>query len=255
MKISLLQTDIRWESPALNREMASTMIDNAAPADLYVLPEMFTTGFATNPAAAAEADLSTPQWMSAVAKRKGAAIAGSVAVAQQGRFYNRFYFATPDGQVAQYDKKHLFTMGGEHERYTAGTERIIIEYMGLRIMPLVCYDLRFPVWSRAAGEVDLIIYVASWPAPRVAAWDTLLRARAIENQCYVAGVNRVGDDTGNHYNGHSALIDFLGATLAGQPTEEEGSEAVLTGEISREAADAFRTKFPAWADADKFELI
>jgi predicted amidohydrolase len=233
---------------------------------------MFTTGYIPTPKGVAEQTPGpTLEWMRRTAARKGAAVAGSVAVGEGGRYYNRFYFVLPDGTYHTYDKKHLFTMGGEKERFSAGDGRMIFQYAGFRIMPLVCYDLRFPVWSRAAGQVDLILCVASWPTPRIGAWDTLLKARAIENQCYVAGVNRVGDDPYNNYNGHSAVIDFQGNPLAGwglpiaEATEDgqaqpapgtvEGREAVITAGLSIKALDTFRAKFPAWVDADKFKLL
>lgn len=253
MKISLLQADLRWEEAAMNRELFASMIDNAPAADLFVLPEMFATGFVTRPEDVAETDgQPTLEWMRRMAARKGAAVAGSVAVADGGRFFNRFFFVKPDGGTEVYDKRHLFAMGGESGHYTAGDRRVILEYMGFRIMPLVCYDLRFPVWSRSAGECDLILYAANWPSARIGAWDALLRARAIENQCFVAGVNRVGADPYNSYDGHSAVIDYLGNEIA---SAGEGREAVVTAELPMEALEAFRTKFPAWMDRDKFTII
>jgi predicted amidohydrolase len=238
----------------VNRELFSSMIQGAGRTDIFLLPEMFTTGFIHEPAGIAES-VSGPtlEWMRETALATDAAVAGSVAVEDNGRFFNRFYFVSPDGAFRFYDKRHLFTMGGEKERFSAGSERLIFQYKGFRIMPLVCYDLRFPVFSRAAGQVDLMLYTASWPAPRIAAWDTLLRARAIENQCYVAAANRVGEDPFNNYNGHSAVIDHYGNTLAGSPDDDQG-EAVIRAEISREDLDAFRAKVPAWMDADRFRL-
>ncbi len=252
MKLSLLQFAPEWEAHQKNRQRLEAMLDGAPSSDVYLLPEMFTTGFVTEPEGVAEqADTITLEWMRQMAARKGAAVAGSVAVREEDRFFNRFYFVEPGGLYRAYDKRHLFTMGGETSHYTPGRDRLVFEYMGFRIMPLICYDLRFPVWSRAAGRVDLMLYVASWPTPRVAAWDTLLRARAIENQCYVAGVNRVGNDPYNEYCGHSAVIDYLGGTLA---DGNDGLERAVTADISREPLDAFRQKFPAYLDADQFEL-
>ena len=181
------------------------------------------------------------------AKEIGAAIAGSVAVEVKGRFYNRFYFVKPDGEVASYDKKHLFTYGGEHLQFTAGDVRRVVEWRGVRILLEVCYDLRFPVWARNREDYDMILYVASWPTPRIAAWSALLVARAIENQCYVAGVNRVGKDPTCEYNGASVVIDPYGRAI----TEcASGEECEATAEIDMEALEAFREKFPVLKDAD-----
>ena len=248
MKLTILQRDIEWASPALNVERADEAIDRNLGADLYVLPEMFSTGFCTHPEGVAESsDSDTLKWMKRKAAETNAAIAGSVAVEEQGRYYNRFYFVKPDGEVAYYDKKHLFTYGGEHLRYTAGQERVIVEWRGVRILLEVCYDLRFPVWARNRGDYDMILYVASWPTPRVGAWSALLVARAIENQCYVAGVNRVGKDLTCEYSGGSVIIDPYGRTLA---TCADNSECEATAEIDMEALEAFREKFPVLKDAD-----
>lgn len=253
MKVTLLQTDIRWKDPAANRRRAEELIGIAPQADLIVLPEMFTTGFCTDPAGAAEpADGETLTWMRSVASARNAAVAGSVAISQDDRYYNRFYFVKPDGSYADYDKRHLFSFAGEDQRYTAGQERVVVEHAGFRILLQVCYDLRFPVFSRNRGDYDLILYVANWPSVRISAWNTLLRARAIENQCYVAGVNRTGDDPALNYNGSSALIDFLGETVvAATPDREEA----VCGEADRKALEAFRGKFPALRDADSFTLL
>ena len=177
--------------------------------------------------------------------------AGSVTVEAEGRYYNRFYFVRPDGTYEYYDKHHLFTYGGEHLEFAGGERRVVVEFRGWRILLQVCYDLRFPVWARNRGDYDMILYVASWPSSRVGAWSALLRARAIENLSYVVGVNRVGDDPSCHYNGASALIDYLGTTLAELPADKAG---VLRGEATKEALEAFCAKFPALRDADSFEL-
>ncbi|MDR2936541.1 MAG: amidohydrolase [Rikenellaceae bacterium] len=258
MKLSLLQTDLAWESPADNLEHHEELIEKADSSDLFVLPEMFSTGFVTDPQNVAEAvdeetgEGATFAWMQKVAAQKGAALAGSVAVNEGGNFYNRFYFVQPDGISYQYDKRHLFSMGGENKAYTRGGQQVMIQYLDFRIMPLVCYDLRFPVWSRSRGDCDLILYVASWPPSRIGAWDVLLRARAIENQCYVAGVNRVGNDPCHEgYSGHSVLVDYLGQPVV---AAREGREEVVDGYIEREPLDEFRKKFPAFLDADKFDF-
>ena len=251
MKISLLQTDIRWKDPRANRRRAEELISDLPAADLIVLPEMFTTGFCTDPTETAEpADSETLAWMRSVAAARNAAVGGSVATEADGRYYNRFYFVKPDGSYATYDKRHLFSFAGEDKRYTAGTERVVVEHCGFRILLQVCYDLRFPVWCRCRSDYDAILCVASWPAPRREVWRTLLRARAIENQCYVVGVNRTGDDPWNHYAGDSAVVDFKGTPLC----EADASEGVFTARLDREALDRFRTKFPAWRDADDFLL-
>ncbi len=248
MRVTILQRDILWGDPAGNVERADAAIRASAGSDLYILPEMFSTGFCTQPEGMAETDDSdTLHWMLRTAKERGCAIAGSVAVEKNGRFYNRFYFVHPDGKVDQYDKKHLFTYGGEHKRFTAGEERVVVSFRGVRILLEVCYDLRFPVWSRNRGDYDMIIYVASWPTPRVEAWSALLVARAIENQCYVAGVNRVGTDPACEYCGGSVIIDPYGKTIA---SCERNKEEAASAEIDMAELEAFRERFPVLKDAD-----
>ena len=248
MKITILQRDIVWADPTQNVQRADEAIDGNPGSDLYVLPEMFSTGFCTQPEGIAEpAENRTVSWMKAKASQTGAAIAGSIAVHEDDRYYNRFHFVTPDGNITTYDKKHLFTFGGEHNRFTAGSERVIVAYKGFRILLEICYDLRFPVWSRNRGDYDMIIYVASWPTPRVEAWKALLTARAIENQCYVAGVNRVGTDPGNEYCGGSRVIDPYGKVIA---SCEDGKEMEAWAEVDLNVLEAFRAKFPVLDDAD-----
>lgn len=248
MKISILQLDLVWENPQENLRKADAAIASAPGADLYVLPEMFPTGFCTVPDGVAEPEGGLVlQWMKDKAAGTDAALAGSVAVRHEGRYYNRFYFVTPDGSVTWYDKKHLFTYGGEHERFTAGDKRVVIEFRGVRIMLLVCYDLRFPIWSRNRGDYDMILYVASWPVTRMNAWKSLLVARAIENQCYVAGVNRVGADPSNEYGGGSMVIDPYGKMIA---SCEDGVECSASAEIDIPMLEAFREKFPVLNDSD-----
>lgn len=248
MKLTILQRNIEWANPAMNVKRADEAIDRNPGADLYVLPEMFSTGFCTHPEGIAESTESdTLQWMKDKASSTGAAIAGSIAVTKDGKYYNRFYFVKPDGSEAHYDKKHLFTFGGEHERFTAGDKRVVVEYKGVRILLEVCYDLRFPVWSRNRGDYDMILYVASWPTVRVAAWKSLLVARAIENQCYVAGVNRVGTDPSNEYSGGSMVIDPYGKIIA---SCEDGVEMSASAEIDMDMLEAFRAKFPVLNDSD-----
>ena len=253
MKIALLQSDIEWAMPCRNRFGAEAMIASAPGCDLYVLPEMFSTGFCTSPEGVAEPEpCDSLKWMKDNAEMFSAAIAGSVAVEENGRFFNRFYFVTPDGNAVYYDKRHLFTYGGEHLKFTAGNERKIVEYKGVRILLQVCYDLRFPVWSRNRGDYDLALYVASWPETRADAWRQLLKARAIENQCFVAGVNRIGTDPSNSYCGGTMLIDPFGKVVA---ECADGVESVAVAEISMEELAAFRLKFPVLDDADDFELV
>ena len=248
MRVTILQRDIAWASPELNIKRIDEAIESNASADLYVLPEMFSTGFCTEPRGIAEcADGGSLAWMKRKAKAIDAAIAGSVAVEEDGSFYNRFYFVKPDGEVTAYDKHHLFTYGGEHLRFTPGRERKVVEFRGVRIMLQICYDLRFPVWVRNRGDYDMILYVASWPTPRINAWSSLLVARAIENQCYVVGVNRVGEDPSCQYCGGSVVIDPYGKHIA---SCEDGREMEASAEIDMEALRAFREKFPVLLDAD-----
>lgn len=249
MRISLLQSDVAWADVEENIRRADRLIDAHAGAELYVLPEMFSTGFATDPQGIAEpAEGPALSWMKQKAAATGAAMAGSVATAADGRFFNRFYFVKPSGEVVSYDKRHLFSYAGEHERYSRGEERVVVEWLGVRILLQVCYDLRFPVFSRNRGDYDLVLYVASWPQSRRRVWDVLLRARALENQCYVAGVNRVGDDPQCHYDGGTVLINAYGRDLA---TCQDEEACVCSGEIDIEALRAFRKKFPVLQDADQ----
>ena len=248
MRITILQRDIEWATPEVNRQRADEAIDRNPHSDVYVLPEMFSTGFCTSPEGIAESvDSPTLHWMKAKAVQTNAAIAGSVAVKDGDRFYNRLYFVRPDGNVTYYDKKHLFTYGGEHLRFTAGEERVVVEFRGVRFLLEVCYDLRFPVWSRNRGDYDMILYVASWPTPRVEAWSALLVARAIENQCYVAGVNRVGADPSCEYCGGSVIIDPYGKCIA---SCADWQECEATADVDMESLRAFREKFPVLNDAD-----
>lgn len=252
MKITLLQTDIVWGDPQKNIEEAERLIGQCQETDLYVLPEMFATGFCVQPEGVAEkAGGRSLQWMKSCAKAHDCAVAGSLAVEEDGRYYNRFYFVFPDGTFACYDKRHLFAYGGEGDCFEAGRERVVVCFRGVRILLQVCYDLRFPVWSRNRADYDMVLYVANWPVFRIEVWNTLLHARAIENQCYVAGVNRVGNDPYCRYNGGTMLIDAYGRDVA--VCRSDKAEAV-TAEISLDALAHFRGKFPVLDDADDFEL-
>lgn len=254
MRISLIQTDIAWEDKQENlRRLRLRLEELKGRTDLVVVPETFTTGFSMNADRLAE-PLTGPtvsllqQW----ASKYCTALAGSfIARHDDGTCRNRFFFFTPDGKAAYYDKRHLFRMGHEDQYFAPGRERPVISYRDFRILPQVCYDLRFPVWSRNRNDYDALLYVASWPASRIAAWDALLPARAIENQAYVLGVNRVGNDPTAAYNGHSAAFDFLGRPMGTLPDGEEG---VVRATIDTEALAAFRDRFRAWADADDFAL-
>lgn len=253
MNILLLQTDIEWQKPSRNKAEVQKMLDPYDGADIIILPEMFTTGFCMSPKGVAEkAETETLAWMRQVAKSKNAAVGGSVAVVDDDKYYNRFYFVKPDGEYAVYNKKHLFTYAGEDKEYTAGQERIVVEYKGFRILLQICYDLRFPAFSRNRGDYDIAIYVANWPTSRIDAWNTLLRARAIENVCYVVGVNRVGDDPSNTYCGGTALINYLGQKIV---AAENGKADAVCGKIDKQALDDFRLSFPALNDADQLTLI
>ena len=256
--------DIAWADPETNRRHAAEVIARLPhDVELIVLPEMFSTGFATQPQGIAEPALSpTLLWMQAIANERQCAMAGSIAVqADEQTFVNRFYFVKPGGQasrsdapassITHYDKHHLFTYGGEDKQFTAGRERVVVEYRGVRIRLAVCYDLRFPAWCRNRDDYDLLLVVASWPTPRADAWSTLLKARSIENQCFVAGVNRVGDDPSCNYNGCSVIHDAYGRTLAACQT---GQECAATAEIDMEKLKAFRAKFPVLRDADDFRI-
>ncbi len=252
MTISLIQMDITWADPAANRARAETAIESLpTDVDLIVLPEMFSTGFAMQPQSIAEAEPSaTLAWMRTMASQRSCAVAASVAVAVNDgttTYRNRFFFVKPDGSVTHYDKHHLFTYGGEPQSYTAGDERVVVEWRGVRFILFVCYDLRFPVWSRNREDYDCALYVGNWPTSRIGAWTALLRARAIENQCFVVGVNRVGTDPACRYCGASLAIDPYGHDLAACAIDEECSAtAVLDMDVLR----AFRTKFPVLKDRD-----
>lgn len=226
--------------------------DGVGRVDLIVLPEMFTTGFCVDPSHTADViddGAAAVAWMRRMAERYDAAVTGSVAVTDGERYFNRMYFVRPDGCVEYYDKRHLFAMGGEADHYTAGHRRVVVGWRGVRILLQVCYDLRFPVFARSRGDYDMIVYAANWPTPRIAVWDTLLRARAIENQCYVAGVNRAGRDPWCDYCGRTALIDPYGRVAA---SCGEG-ERVVTGDIDMDRLTAFRRKFPVLEDRDAWQ--
>jgi omega-amidase len=260
LRVSLVQESTVWHDAPANRELYGARVRALrGGTDLVVLPETFTSGFSNDALARAEGmhDASVA-WLRELAAEVGAVVTGSMVIREHDKVYNRLLWARPDGSLAHYDKRHLFRMAGEHHRYADGKQRLVVELAGWRVCPLVCYDLRFPVWSRnrfdpAAGrfDYDLLLYVANWPSARRYAWQTLLRARAIENLACVAGVNRVGVD-GNelHYAGDSVALDALG-----QPLAELGPQPqTVTVTLSGAALAAHRERFPAQLDADAFEL-
>jgi omega-amidase len=256
LRLALIQTDLAWQDAAANRILLEQRLRPlAGSVDLVILPEMFTSAFAVGTGAIAEPQPGpTLDWMRQLAREMDAALTGSIAVEEDGRRYNRLFFVTPEGESSKYDKRHLFRMLGEHERYAAGSDKLIITYRGWRILPLVCYDLRFPVFCRNTPDApwDLMLVVANWPAPRAQHWRTLLQARAIENLGYVAGVNRIGrDGNGLEYAGNSAVVDPQGNELL-QANDAEGDYIV---HISGPALQEWRTRFPAWMDADRFNLL
>ena len=255
LAVSLVQSQIAWHDPAKNLATFERRLEALAPdrPDIVVLPETFASGFTQHPEQCSETmSGDAVNWMTGMAQQLGTAVCGSLAIKASEGYYNRFLFVTKDGVLAHYDKKHLFTLAGEHHRYQPGQERVVFEYRGWRICPQVCYDLRFPVFSRCRNDYDLLIYVANWPSPRRAAWTRLLKARAIENQCYVAAVNRVGTDgNGWAYPGESVLLDFMGDSLL----DLGDQEATGTATVDLDQQQQFRTRFAFWQDADAFELV
>lgn len=254
MKIALIQSSLVWENPQANRhyfeEKINAIVDKV---DLIVLPEMFSTGFTMNPTVVAEAmQGETVVWMQSLAIAKKSAVTGSLVIKENDNYYNRLVFIFPSGEVQFYDKRHLFTLAGEEKVYTPGSKKLIVDYLGWKICPFVCYDLRFPVFSRNVEAYDLLLYVANWPKTRINAWDALLKARAIENISYAVGVNRIGIDNSNfEYNGHSQAVDFLGNYLL-EPQEAEG---VFIVELNKVNLDETRAKLGFLNDRDLFEIL
>ncbi|MFA7471633.1 MAG: amidohydrolase [Spirosomataceae bacterium] len=256
LRVTLVQTDIYWEDiPANLAHLEEKLAQLTGQTDLIILPEMFSTGFTMTPENVAEPlNLVTTRWMRQMALGTNAMILGSYVAREGTHFYNRLLAVYPDGTYVYYDKRHLFRMGGENEVYTPGKERVTLEWRGFKIRPYICYDLRFPVWSRNKidSPYDLLVYVANWPSSRDVVWETLLRARAIENLAYVAGANRIGIDGNNvTYIGNSQIIDFKGQPLGKLTDKDE----ILTIALSKAALENFRTKFPAHLDADPFEIL
>lgn len=253
LKVALIQADLAWENPVENRKRFQKKIESISETvDVIILPEMFTTGFTMNASSVAELmNGETILWMQKIAKEKQTALTGSIIISEENSFYNRLVFVHPSGEIEMYDKRHTFTLAGEDKVFTAGNKKLIIHYKGWKICPLICYDLRFPILARNAEDYDLLFYVASWPTPRINAWDTLLKARAIENMSYTIGVNRVGKDANNYlYSGHSSAIDCLGNELC----KNEGNEAILILTLEKEYQDKIRNRFGFLNDKDAFTL-
>lgn len=254
LRVTIVQSMLHWEDEEANRAMFSERLATLqGKTDLVLLPEMFTTGFTMRSTDLAETMAGeTVQWMKDQAKDLSAAIYGSVIIAGGGKRFNRGLFVQPDGTVTTYDKRHLFRFANENEHYAPGDRRVVVEWQGWRILLQICFDLRFPVFSRDRGDYDAALYVANWPEARRFPWSQLLIARAIENQCYVAGVNRVGmDGKGIHYSGDSVVIDPRGATIAQVEPSVEGMTTVTLGHA---ALQDFREKFPVGMEADDFDL-
>ncbi|MES2761762.1 MAG: amidohydrolase [Bacteroidota bacterium] len=256
ISITTIQTNLYWEDPDKNLTHFTEKLNLIKePTDIIVLPEMFTTGFTMNPAVMAEAHEGNGlQWMIEKAKEKSCAVTGSISVKEENKFYNRLYWVMPDGTYKYYDKRHLFQMGNEHKHYTAGTQKLMVEYKGWKICPLICYDLRFPVWSRNRKEnsYDLLLYVANWPEARTYPWKQLLIARAIENQSYVVGVNRIGNDGNNvAHCGDSAIINPRGEVISKPNTSLDVIETVS---LSATYLEEFRKLFPVMMDGDEFTV-
>jgi predicted amidohydrolase len=254
MKISVIQPDTVWEDKHLNFENISALVVPLFDqTDLVILPEMFNTGFSMNPEKLCEPpDGETFKWMKIISEKGKFGVCGSYTVKHNLNYYNRWAFVSPDNKVRHYDKRHLFSMGGEDKHFSAGKSRLDFSFRGMKISPYICYDLRFPVWSRNSEVSDLLIYSANWPESRKDVWTTLLKARAIENQCYVAGSNRTGTDkAGIAYCGESVIISPRGEIIVSAETERECS---VTAEISLAELTDFRKKFPVANDADKFTI-
>jgi omega-amidase len=259
LTVTLIQSDLKWEDKKANLAMFSNKINGIKEkTELIILPEMFSTGFSMRPEFLAETmEGETVKWMKATAQSKKAILTGSIIIEDDGMYYNRLIWMLPNGEYGYYDKRHMFAYGEEDKHYTPGKKRLIASVKGWKINLQVCYDLRFPVWARQQSadntpEYDLLIYVANWPERRNHAWKTLLNARAIENQSYVIGVNRVGNDGNNiHHSGDSMIIDPLGTIIYHKAEEED----VLTYTLQKETLNEVRNKFPFWKDADGFALL
>ena len=254
LKVSIIQSKLVWENPEENRQLFSKKIATISEdTKLIILPEMFTTGFTMNASTLAETENGkTLNWMQTEAKKKDCAITGSVIISENNNYYNRLFFVFPNGDYKTYDKRHTFTLAGEDKTYTAGNKQVLIEYLGWKIYPLICYDLRFPVWARNTQNYDLLLYVANWPERRITAWDALLKVRAIENMSYCIGVNRVGKDANGHkYSGHSAVYNVLGEQISNPNFEEDFIETIT---LQKSHIETYRKRLQFLNDQDKFSL-
>ncbi|NNJ72423.1 MAG: amidohydrolase [Enterobacterales bacterium] len=252
LKLTLVQTELVWQQAAENCTQIEKQLEGAEDTDIIVLPEMFNSGFTLDATKVAETmQGKTVDWMCHLAEKHNAAVTGSLVINDWGNHYNRMVFAQPDGVIHYYDKRHLFRMANEQNRYSAGHKHTVVKWRGWRIALFVCYDLRFPVWCRSRNDIDLMLFVASWPGVRRHAWQQLLIARAIENICYVAGVNRIGTDANKiHYTGDSMLVDMIGETTL----HLEAADTVQTVTLDASTMAEFREMFPAWMDADEFQI-
>ncbi len=253
LKVAIIQQDLVWQNATQNRLHLDKVFSKLEAVDVILLPEMFTTGFSMTPKPIAETmQGKTVTWMLTAAKRFNSAILGSLIIEENGAFYNRMLFIHPEGTIEMYDKRHAFALAGENEAYTSGVHKLIVDFKGWKICPLICYDLRFPVWSRNVEAYDLLIYAANWPKPRINAWNTLLKARAIENMSYCIGVNRVGvDDNNNEYSGNSIAIDYLGNEMTAVC---EAKEAVIYATLDKVKMQNVRAKLPFLKDKDSFTI-
>ena len=254
LKIACLQVDIQWVNPVENLKYYAESIEKLiSEVHLVILPEMFSTGFSMQPENCAETmDGLSVSWMKEIALKRNLAVMGSLVIIENNNYYNRLVFVNLRGELEYYDKRHLFTLAGEDQVYTSGNEKIIIEYLGWKIRPLICYDLRFPVWSRNNDDYDLLVYIANWPKPRIIAWDTLLRARAIENLSYVIGVNRVGSDANNlEYIGHTQIINPLGEVIN---SSIERQICIVETSINKTTLLEIREKLQFSNDKDSFSF-
>lgn len=255
LKVTLIQTSLFWEDPKKNRKLFSKKIESISEeTDLIILPEMFPSGFSMNAYSLAEENQGLSfSWMRTIAEQRKAAITGSIIIHENNEYFNRLFFVFPDGSFKTYDKRHTFTFAGENKTYASGKERVLVEYKGWRICPLVCYDLRFPVWARNVENYDMLFFIASWPKVRMLSWDTLLRARAIENMAYCIGVNRTGKDGNEHeYVGHSAVYNTIGEQISTKNFEKDFIETVI---LSKKHIKKNRERFHFLNDRDSFEIF
>jgi omega-amidase len=254
LKVSLVQTSTYWEDAKANIASLNFKLEQLEhDTDVILLPEMFSTGFSVGKEGIAEKmDGTTVNWMLEKAKEKNCLLMGSVLISEDNKYFNRLIAAFPDGQLLHYDKRHLFSYAGEDKIFAKGTKKLIFSYKGFRICPLICYDLRFPVWARNDENYDILIYVANWPSPRIKAWDSLLKARSIENLCYTIGLNRVGNDNNKlNYPGHSAVYDPFGECLLNFEENEELIKSVI---LEKKTLQNIRNKFSFLEDRDDFTV-